>query len=94
LTQSLGQPCEFYLLGAEEEAVLRSELKHTHSAAYRTEVYEGAMLRTAGPRRMVHLAPVVKQREFFLAECRRKAETGEAGGLGEKMAAKPKAARM
>eukprot|EP01051_Picozoa_sp_SAG22_P014155 SAG22_NODE_1677_length_3828_cov_2.539019_5_plen_167_part_01 len=44
--------------GAAEEAVLRSELENTHAAAYRTDVYEGAMLETAGPGRRVHLAAV------------------------------------
>lgn len=70
--------------GAAEEAVLRSEIKNIHAAAYRTDVYEGAMLKTASPARMVHLQALVKQREFFQTECRRKLENGEAGGLGEK----------
>ena len=74
--------CTLPYNGVEEEKVLRREIKNIHAASYRKDVYEGAMLETATPQRMVHLAALVKQREYFIAECKRKLLSGEASGLG------------
>ena len=36
------------------------------AAAYRTDVYEGTMIREATESRLVHLRQVIEQRQFFM----------------------------